>query len=168
MHSALTVTSANPSKPRPEIAIALFFIILSVVLFWEAWGLPFQAGYAGVGPGMVPTTVAAGLALVGACLLYQALTGGFRGMEHEGAGVSPNVKAVLWILAGLVAFMVGAKPLGFVPAATALFACAAQGFGSAKWKTDVLWGFGVSMGAFLFFNKVLGVDLPAGVFKFFM
>ena len=88
-------------------------------------------------------------------------------MEHEGEGVAPNVKAVLWILAGLVAFMLGAKPLGFVPAATALFACAAQGFGSQKWKTDLIWGLGVSLSAFLFFNKVLGVDLPAGLFKLF-
>jgi putative tricarboxylic transport membrane protein len=168
MNPTPTDASVKPSKPWPEITIALFFLVLSATLFWEAKGLAFQTGYAGVGPGMVPTAFAVGLALVGVCLLYQALTGGFRGMSHEGEGVAPNIKAVLWILAGLVAFMIGAKPLGFVPAATALFACAAQGFGSSKWKTDLLWGFAVSMGAFLFFNKILGVDLPAGVFKFFM
>ena len=158
----------NLDKKRPswaEIAISAFFLIAAAVLFRESAGLPFQAGYSGVGPGMVPSAIGAGLAVVGLFLLYQALTGGFRGMEHEGEGVAPNVKAVLWILAGLVAFMLGAKPLGFVLAATALFACAAKGFGSVRWKTDIAWGFGVSLGAFVFFNKILGVDLPSGFFK---
>ena len=163
-----TPIQSSPSSRWPEIAISLFYLVLAAVLLSEAYGLPVRGGYSGVGPGMVPIAIAVGLSLVGLCLLYQAVTGGFRGMEHEGEGVAPNVKAVLWILVGLVAFMLGAKPLGFVPAATALFACAAQGFGSQRWKTDVLWGLGVSLGAFLFFNKVLGVDLPAGILKLFM
>lgn len=157
-----------PTRSWPEIAISLFFLVAAGVLALESQGLAFKAGYSGVGPGMVPLAIALGLALVGICLLYQALTGGFRGMEHEGEGIAPNVKAVAWILAGLVAFMLGAKPLGFVIAATALFACAAKGFGSTRWKVDIAWGFGVSFAAFLFFNKVLGVDLPAGLFKYFM
>ena len=151
-----------------QIAIAAFFLSAAGVLFLESKGLAFQAGYAGVGPGMIPTVVAVGLVAVGLFLMFQALTGDFRGMEHEGEGVRPNIKAVLWILAGLIAFMLTAKPLGFVIAATALFACAAQGFGSKRWRTDLVWGFAIALSAFLFFNKILGVDLPAGLFKIFM
>ena len=148
-----------------ECCIALFFLVLAGLMFYEISQLPASSGYSGVGPRLVPGAVGTGLLLVGICLLFQALTGGFRALEHEGEGVAPNVRAVLWIVGGLVVFMVIAKPVGFVFAATALFMAAAKGFGSTRWKLDLLCGAGVSVAAFIFFNAILGVDLPFGVLK---
>lgn len=148
-----------------ELLIALFFMTLAGLMFYDISQLPASTGYSGVGPRLVPGAVGTGLLVVGLCLLFQALTGGFRALEHEGDGVAPNVAAVLWIVGGLIVFMVVAKPVGFVFAATALFMAAAKGFGSIRWKLDLLCGAGVSVAAFVFFNTVLGVDLPFGVLK---
>lgn len=149
-----------------ELAIAIFFLVLSGLLFNEISGLPASIGYSGIGPRMVPGAVGFGVLAVGLCLLYQAVTGGFRGLEHEGQGVTPNARAVGWIVGGLVVFMLTAKPIGFIFAATVLFMSAAKGFGSTRWKLDLGAGLGVSVSAFVFFNKVLGVDLPYGILKF--
>jgi len=48
-----------------------------------AWELPAGGGYAQVGPGVVPRIVGGALLLLGAMLLREALTGGFRGVDEE-------------------------------------------------------------------------------------
>ena len=150
-----------------ELAIALFFLCLAGVLFYEVMQLPTTSGYSGVGPRMVPGAVGSGLLVVGVFLLYQAMTGGFRNIEHEGDGVKPNVAAVLWVVSGLVVFMLTAKPVGFVFAATALFVATSRGFGSQRWRFDLLCGVSIAIATFVFFNRILGVDLPYGVLKLF-
>jgi putative tricarboxylic transport membrane protein len=49
-----------------------------------------------------------------------------------------------------------------VIAATALFVCVARGFGSRRVARDVAIGLVMALGIFLFFVKLLNVNLPAG------
>jgi putative tricarboxylic transport membrane protein len=50
----------------------------------------------------------------------------------------------------------------FVIAGTTLFACIARGFGSTRIARDLALGLVLSLGVFLFFVKLLNVNLPAG------
>jgi len=53
-------------------------------------------------------------------------------------------------------------PSGFVVAGTVLFVCVARGFGSRRIARDVAVGLVLSLAVFLFFVKLLNVNLPAG------
>ena len=51
---------------------------------------------------------------------------------------------------------------GFVIAGTVLFACVARGFGSRRLVRDLAIGWSLGSAIFLFFVKLLNVNLPAG------
>jgi putative tricarboxylic transport membrane protein len=51
---------------------------------------------------------------------------------------------------------------GFVIAGMALFAAVARGFGSVRPARDLSIGLALSLAVFLFFVKLLNVNLPAG------
>jgi putative tricarboxylic transport membrane protein len=51
---------------------------------------------------------------------------------------------------------------GFVIAGTALFWCVARGFGSRRTLRDAVIGLALALGIYLFFVKLLNVNLPAG------
>ena len=122
--------------------------------------LPSEGGYAGIGPNFIPAVVAAGLILLGAWLSYEAFNGGWRQRgEHDGRF---NARAFAWVSAGLFAHMLLIGSGGFVVAGTALFACVARGFGSRRDATNILLGLALTAGVFLFFVKLLNVNLPAG------
>jgi putative tricarboxylic transport membrane protein len=122
--------------------------------------LPSEGGYAGIGPNFIPAVVAAGIILLGLWLGYEAFFGGWRNRaeQTEAFEASP----FLWISAGLFAHMALIGWAGFVIAGTALFACVARGFGSRRWIRDLSIGIVLALGVFLFFVKLLNVNLPAG------
>ena len=55
--------------------------------------------------------------------------------------------------------------LGFVFAATAQFVLVAAGFGSRRPGRDLLIGLAVTLSAFLAFDKLLGVNIGAGILE---
>jgi putative tricarboxylic transport membrane protein len=126
--------------------------------------LPSQGGYARIGPNFVPAVVAAGLLATGAFLLYEALTGGWRGMPApaERAEHPLHWGAFGWVTAGLLAHMALIQWAGFVLAGALLFACVARAFGSGRWLRDSVLGLVLALGVFLFFVRFLGVGLPGG------
>ncbi len=123
-----------------------------------------EGGYAGIGPNFIPAVVAAGLLVVGAWLLWEALAGGWRnrGAPDEGAEHPFDAQAFWWITAGLFAHMALIGWAGFVIAGVVLFACVARGFGSARVLRDAAIGLVLSLAVFVFFVKLLNVNLPAG------
>ena len=62
-------------------------------------------------------------------------------------------------------FTVATYAVLFVIAGVALFACVARGFGSTRVARDLAFGLVLSLGVFLFFVKLLNVNLPAGWLK---
>ena len=109
---------------------------------------------------------AGGLILLGLWLLYEALSGGWRGAAPDQPGARGehafSTGAFLWVSAGLIAQMLLIHRAGFVLAQAALFACVARGFGSTRPARDFGIGLGIALGVFLFFVKFLNVNLPAG------
>jgi putative tricarboxylic transport membrane protein len=147
-----------------EIALSAGVLGLGVFAALVTAQLPGEGGYAGFGPNFVPAVVAAGLLVVGAWLLWEALAGGWRnrGEPEAGAEHAFHAPAFWWITAGLFAHMMLIGWAGFVIAGTALFACVARGFGSTRAVRDAAIGLVLSLAVFLFFVKLLNVNLPAG------
>ncbi len=122
--------------------------------------LPSEGGYAGIGPNFMPWLVSAGLIAVGAWLLFEAMTGGWRHRE-EPAGRLQRAP-FLWVSGGLFVHMALIGWAGFVVAGAALFTCVARGFGSSRFLRDLAIGVALALAIYFFFTLVLNVQLPAG------
>lgn len=152
---------------RPaEAALSLGVLALGVAVAVVTAQLPSEGGYAGIGPNFFPALAAGGLILLGFWLSVEAFSGGWRAMPPEdpasrgehafhGAGF-------LWISAGLFAHMALIAWSGFVVAGVVLFAAVARGFGSRRLARDLAFGVVLTLGIFLFFVRLLNVNLPAG------
>jgi putative tricarboxylic transport membrane protein len=126
--------------------------------------LPTEGGHSGIGPNFTPALVSIGLIVVGAWLLYEAWTGGWRrAPAHAERFQRPPF---LWVSAGLFAHMALIGSAGFVVAGTALFVLVARGFGSRRLARDLVTGAVLSVAIYLFFTQVLNVGLPAGWMPF--
>ena len=149
-----------------EIALSLGVVALGVTVAGVTATLPSEGGYAGIGPNFIPAVVAAGIILLGLWLSVEALAGGWRNAAPEDPASRGehafNGAAFGWITAGLVAQMALIGSAGFVLSAAILFACVARGFGSRRLARDAAIGLVMALGIFLFFVKLLNVNLPAG------
>ena len=61
-----------------QIAVGVAVLLVAVALAVGAVDIPSNAGYGGVGPNFLPWLVAGVLALCGAVLVWEALSGGFQ------------------------------------------------------------------------------------------
>jgi putative tricarboxylic transport membrane protein len=143
-----------------EIALSLGVVALGIGVAAVTATLPSEGGYAGIGPNFIPAVVAAGIIVLGLWLGYEAFTGGWRSAAEHAERFEP--RPFLWITAGLFAHMALIGWAGFVIAGTVLFACVARGFGSRRTVRDVAIGLVLALAIFLFFVKLLNVNLPAG------
>ena len=150
-----------------EIALSAGVLALGAATAVGTTLLPSEGGYARIGPNFMPAVVAAGMLLLGAWLLWEALTGqGWRRMPPDDAQARGEhafrAGAFGWVSAGLFAQMVLIHTAGFVLAGAALFTCVARGFGSARLARDAGIGLAITLAIYLFFAEVLTVSLPAG------
>jgi putative tricarboxylic transport membrane protein len=145
---------------RAEIALSLGVLALGAAAAAVTATLPGEGGYAGIGPNFIPAVVSAGLLLLGGWLTFEAFSGGWRQRGEQTGSFAAG--PFLWVSAGLFAHMLLIGSAGFVIAGTALFVCVARGFGSTKPIRDLLIGAALSLGVFVFFVKLLNVNLPAG------
>jgi putative tricarboxylic transport membrane protein len=145
---------------RAEIALSAGVLALGVGAAAVTATLSSEGGYAGIGPNFMPGVVSAGLVAVGAWLMYEALSGGWRSRaDHPGVF---QASAFLWVTAGLLAHMMLIGWAGFVLAGMVLFVLVARGFASRRLLRDIAVGFVLSAAVYFFFTEVLNVSLPAG------
>jgi len=153
-------------RSSAEIALSLGVLALGLGVAGVTAQLPTEGGYAGIGPNFVPGVVAAGIILLGLWLAYEAFSGGWRnGLPDDPAERGEHAfhaASFGWITAGLAAHMALIGTAGFVLAGTALFAGVARGFGSRRIARDAALGLVLALAVFLFFVKLLNVNLPAG------
>ena len=149
-----------------EIALSLGVLALGLGVGGVTATLPSEGGYSGIGPNFIPGVVGAGIVVLGLWLSFEAFSGGWRGAAPDDARERGehdfNAAAFGWITAGLFAHMALIGSAGFVIAGVALFACIARGFGSVRVARDLAFGLVLSLGVFVFFVKLLNVNLPAG------
>jgi putative tricarboxylic transport membrane protein len=154
-------------RSRAEFALSAGVLGLGVFAAVVTANLPGEGGYAGIGPNFIPAVVAAGLLVTGAWLLWETLRGGWRresagDVANESAEHAFHARAFGWITAGLFAHMALIGWAGFVLAGAVLFACVARAFGSTRVARDAALGLALSLAVYLFFVKMLNVNLPAG------
>jgi putative tricarboxylic transport membrane protein len=162
--------SAGGRRRSPvEVVISTAVLLLGIAVAGIGRSLSGNQGYALVGPDMMPMVVGIGLAILGAWLLVESLSGGWRNPEpdvpEERGDHAFLSGAFLWVLGGLAAQMALVHTAGFVIAAGALFFCVARGFGSVRPLRDLVIGLVLGLAVFLFFVKFLNVNLPAGLLK---
>ena len=149
-----------------EVALSLGVLALGLSVAGITATLPSEGGYSGIGPNFIPGVVGAGIVVLGLWLSFEAFTGGWRGAAPDEARERGehdlNSGAFGWVTAGLFAHMALIGWAGFVIAGVVLFACIARGFGSVRIARDLAFGLVLSLGVFLFFVKLLNVNLPAG------
>ena len=145
---------------KAEIALSAGVLALGAGAAAVTATLSSEGGYAGIGPNFMPGLVSAGLVALGAWLLYEAFTGGWRRRAEHADGFQTS--AFLWVSAGLFAHMALIGWAGFVLAGTVLFVLVARGFASRRLLRDAAIGFALSAAVYLFFTQVLNVNLPAG------
>jgi len=156
---------ASP-RPKGQIAVAAGTLVLGALILVGSADLPAGGGYAQVGPGVVPRVVAGVILVLGALLMREALTGGFRGVDEEAEIHLPmNWGAFAWITAGIIVYGLLVERAGFLLASTLLFVTVARGFGSRRWLLNALVGLAVAAFIFAVFNYGLGLQLPAGVLR---
>lgn len=167
-------------RSHAEIALSAGVLGLGVFAAVVTARLPGEGGYAGIGPNFIPAVVAAGLLVTGGWLMWEALFGGWRNTSaggssapldppappgdaaHDVAEHAFHAGAFGWITAGLFAHMALIGWAGFVIAGAVLFPCVARAFGSTRVARDAALGFALSLAVFVFFVKLLNVNLPAG------
>jgi putative tricarboxylic transport membrane protein len=144
-----------------EVASAGALIVLALLSLWQTSVIPVSPIYARVGPTLFPWIASSGLLVIAVLLLIQALRGGF-GVEEN---LETDWRAIGWVAAGLAANAVLIGTAGFVFAATALFACVARGFGSTRPLRDLAVGIVIAFGSYIGFEKLLGVNIGAGILE---
>jgi putative tricarboxylic transport membrane protein len=154
---------------RHEIGVGLACLLLGLGLAWGATSISSEAGYSGVGPNFLPWVVALMLVFCGACLLFQAFTGGFRSREAPDGAETGDWLSFAWISAALLLNALLITRIGFIASCTLAFVIAVRGFHRAQgrqrasiqaWVKDALIGAAISAPVFWLFTKVLGVSLP--------
>lgn len=158
----------TPSRIAP-IAVAATVLALAVVMAAGAAMLPQDKGYTIVGTRVFPLMVAALLTLVGGGLLRQALRGDFTALPVDETHPAVESKAsrwqaAAWVSLGLMLNALLIERIGFVAAATLLFAFAARGFGSRRWARNIGLGVAIVWPVYLGFTVGLNIGLP-GLFK---
>lgn len=112
-----------------------------------------------VGPTLFPYLVAAGLVVIGAVLLGEAVRGR---IAHEG-GLALDWVAFALVAAGLIAEMLLLERAGWIPSAALLFAAVARAFGSRRLLLDLVLGLALAALAFVVFDLGLDLSLPTGL-----
>jgi putative tricarboxylic transport membrane protein len=136
--------------------VAAILLVLAGAIFWDMSRLEISSTY-GLGPKAMPIVVASGLVLLALGNLVMGWTSGLP--EPDPADGKP----ILLILGGLAALIVliGIGG-GFIPATAILFAATATAFGRRAIVIDLIIGAVLGTAAYLLFDKLLSLSLPAG------
>jgi len=144
-------------------------LVLGLLIAAGATQISSEAGYGGVGPNFLPWVVGGLLALCGAVLVWEALTGGFRELEAASGADTGHWPGFVWVSAGLLANAALITSIGFILSCTLCFVLAVRGFRSSEGRLDLslralvvdaLIGMAIAAPVFWMFTKFLAINLP--------
>lgn len=130
-------------------------LLVSLAGIWIGWDLQPPVSYEPVGPRAFPLLV---LALLGICAVTLMLE-----KKSDTVWAPPPVLRRVGVLFLVVlAYALLFDKLGFV-VATALMTIPVARFFGGSWKQSVAGGIGLGVGMFFFFDRLLDVALPTGL-----
>jgi putative tricarboxylic transport membrane protein len=155
----MSADRAPKTEGRPigaAFLIAAALAALGALLIWQGVVIPDKGGYAGIGSGAAPKAVGAVLILLALGHIYAGAKSTALPHDHQ------NWRAILWILAGLLAQLFLLKPLGFTIASGILFACTARAMGYRHLPVALAAGLILAFAVYGVFDGLLKLNLPAG------
>jgi putative tricarboxylic transport membrane protein len=159
----------DSAAQRRQALIGVGALVLGALMAWGATGISSAAGYAGVGPNVVPWVVALSLVLCGALLVWEAATGGWRELDEPSGAAEGDWRALAWVVGGLAANALLLERAGFIIACTTCFMLAGRGLRASEGKPhggarglaiDAVTGMLIAAPAYWLFTKLLGISLP--------
>jgi putative tricarboxylic transport membrane protein len=109
-------------------------------------------------PGFFPLLGGGALTLLAAILLFQAALGRSTGSEAFGKVGPPGI-----MVAGMCVYVAILEPAGYVPATILISGVILRVLGVRSWRTLGVSSLLLSVGTYVLFARLLGIDLPAGV-----
>jgi putative tricarboxylic transport membrane protein len=144
-------------------------LALGALIAAGATQISSDAGYGGVGPNFLPWVVGGLLAVCGAFLVWEALTGGFRQLEEASGAERGHWPGFVWVSVGLLVNAALITTLGFILSCTLCFVLAVRGLRSSEGRLDLslralvvdaLIGMAIAAPVFWMFTKFLAINLP--------
>jgi putative tricarboxylic transport membrane protein len=162
--------SQPPASTLHQTLIGLGAIALAIGMAYGASSISSLAGYAGIGPNVVPWVVSIALAMCGAWLVWEARSGGYRHLEEPPAGgARADWIAFAWLSAGVLLNAALITTIGFVLSCTLCYALAVRGLRHSEGRPagsprqtviDVVSGILIAAPVFWLFTKLLAINLP--------
>jgi len=160
----------RPAAVLPQTLVGAGILLTGLALAFGAIGISSEAGYGGVGPNFLPWLVSVALTICGAWIIWEARTGGFRGMEEPSGAVEPYWSGFVWVSAGLLLNATLITTIGFILSCTMCYLLATQGLRRASgqagvnsartWIVDIVTGLLISAPVYWAFTKFLAINLP--------
>jgi putative tricarboxylic transport membrane protein len=146
-----------------EWIVGAAILVFAGIVIWQAGEIAASPLYAQVGPKFVPYLVGIGLALLGAALCAAALSGRWRTGPDEAGAIDRG--ALAWLAGGMALNCILIGPAGFIVASTVMFACVARAFAARNWAVNLGIGLAIALGAYLAFDRLLGININAGLLE---
>ncbi len=152
-----------------QTLIGVGTIVLAIGMAIGARTISSEAGYGGVGPNFVPWVVAGVLAICGAFLTWESLSGGFRQMDEEAGDEKGYWPGFLWVSAGMLLNAALITTIGFILSCTLCFVLAVRGYKGSQgasdfspraFAKDALVGVCIAAPVYWMFTKLLAINLP--------
>ncbi|WP_376098963.1 tripartite tricarboxylate transporter TctB family protein [Roseomonas sp. CCTCC AB2023176] len=155
-----------PATPRADLAVGGFVTFLGALTLYGAYAVPASPLYAQVGATAIPIVVGVFLVVIGVLLSLVGLRGGWsHGLEELIDAPPVNWRSLAIIFAALLVQLALIEWLGFVIAATIQYVLVCAAFGSRHPLRDLLIGAVVCLAAYLGFDRLLGVNIGAGILE---
>ena len=147
---------------RGELAAAIVLVVFSCWMLWSALQMPLGTG-AAPGPGTVP-------AALGALLLATSLGLVIRAVRLSGAPADTRIAfghSHIWLVLGALALVwLLFEPLGYVLTMGLFLTALLWRFSGRGWMRSAATAIIITLVSYVFFHRVLGVNLPLGLLRF--
>jgi putative tricarboxylic transport membrane protein len=150
---------SNPSRSqtglltRQDFVGGLVGIALAAFGFWQSADLPMGT-LGGMGPGMLPKSLAVAIGLLSALLALGAV------LEAGPAVERWSIRGPLFVLGAVVAFGLAVRPLGLVVAGPLAIVIGALASDEVRWRETILVGAVVTAFCIGLFKFALGLPIP--------
>jgi putative tricarboxylic transport membrane protein len=150
-----TNSSRSPTSIwlRQDFVGGLVVIAVAVFAFWQAADLPIGT-LGGMGPGMLPKSLAVLFGLLGAFLVLDSFL-------ETGLSLEPwSIRGPVLVALAIVAFGLTVRPLGLVVAGPVAIVIAASASDEVRWMEAIVLGAVMTAVCVGLFKFALGLPIP--------
>ena len=145
---------------KREIIICGFWLMPSFYLSVESYWLGLSTANR-PGPGFFPFIATVGIALIAALRLINTIRSGTLDNHFE-PGMPGEARLVLYVIAGMVAYVLLLDSLGFLICTFLLIVFYLKVIAARRWLVALSFAAAVALTSHLFFDVLLKAELPRG------